>query len=180
MNGEAHLLLALWSDQWFATGTTGAYHMLLAMWFDNWGAGSVSASSSASLSLSLSFSVSATDSHSHDHGGGHGGHHGGGHRHWHRDFEYERADDHYWDERRKMLERYHHKPVPPPVHAPPQRHREIERAVYRHNLIIERVVNLPDPQLLRDLEDELAQLALQIEQYALDSDDEEAIALLIL
>lgn len=80
-----------------------------------------------------------------------------------------------------MLERHHQKPVPPrPVHVPPEKHREVEQAVFRHNAILQKVVNLPSPQLLRDLEDELARLALQIEQYALDSDDEEAIALLLI
>lgn len=142
-------------------------HLLLALWSDNW-------NGSASVSLSLSFSLSSSAG-----GGGHGHHHH--HHHWHHDFYYA-ADDDWWDERRKMLERYHYKPEPPRREAETtQREPAPVEQTQRYNQILQKLEFsrvVPDLDALRRMQEELQQLALQIEQYELDCDDEEAIMLL--
>lgn len=133
--------------------------MLLSLWFDFW---NWNGSASATATASISVSITAT------HSGG-----GGGHHRWFGHREYTPADDDYWAERERMLERHR-----PRAHEPlPERAKPIAE---KHDRLLEQaneITALPD---LAPLLHELDELSTQIRDIQLQSDDDEALLVLLL
>ncbi len=87
-----------------------------------------------------------------------------------------RRDFEWWDEYEAMLRRYH------PVHVTEEAPEKVKRAAKQRNSLIAKVRthHPPSVEQLRAVDAKIASLTLQIEEFALQSADEDALLALLL